>query len=311
MFIAAIMLLLLVWCPESPVYLMTKKNMFEKARVIFLSIRTSEAEVDFEMYEIKVEMRNRMAMGKVNPLELFTTKYRNHIRIGTVCGLHALQQLSGINAIMWFGPDIMTNIFGYGVGQYGGLIFNSVNFLSTFICIGLIERVGRVSLWLAGTVQCFIGLVLAAVLSAGFWDAKNGYDYRYEYDEVFGWCIIVGVCIFVCGFAYSWGPLSWTYCSEALNMRTKSYGISLGAAVNWSVGCVVAKYFPIWKQEDNLGLSGCFWLFSAFVVVGFFVLLILVPETAGVPLDKMDERFENMSIGIGGSKIKKPKYDVR
>jgi len=296
--ISGVMLIALMFCPESPTYLLIIKGNESQARFALEHVRSTAAEVDYEIWAMKQEIRHMDAQGKGDWRELFSTKFRNNIRMGTVASMHALQQLTGINSIMFYGPTIVTEILGRKIGQYGGLIFNSVNFFATFICVYAIDRFGRLPLWLTGTACCATGLLISSVCAFIF-------ENEDEKSNTVGWFIIVGACIFIVGFAYSWGPLAWVYGSEALNPRTKAIGMSLGVGCNWAFTAIIGKTYPY--MRDGLGIGGSFLFFLAWVCVGAVVLVFFVPETTGVPLDKMDYLFENMKIEFLGPKMKKQK----
>merc|ERR1712196_617257 len=157
------MLIALMFCPESPTYLLIIKGNESQARFALEHVRSTAAEVDYEIWAMKQEVRHMDAQGKGDWKELFSKKFRNHIRMGTVASMHALQQLTGINSIMFYGPTIVTEIMGRKIGQYGGLILNSVNFFATFICVYAVDRFGRLPLWLTGTACCATGLLISSI----------------------------------------------------------------------------------------------------------------------------------------------------
>merc|ERR1739848_398314 len=119
-----------------------------------------------------------------------------------------IQQLSGINAIMFYAPIIFEDFFGSKGGIYGALVLNVVNFFSTFITMMTIERFGRAFILFTGGIMMFLALVIEAALSAV--DAN-----RDEHSQELGIAIIALCAIYVIGFAYSWGPVVWVVCARS------------------------------------------------------------------------------------------------
>merc|ERR1712157_436269 len=85
-------------------------------------------------------------------------------RVFMGCGLQTIQQLSGINAIMFYAPVIFDKFWGSAGGIYGSLALNVVNFFSTFITLFTVERWGRVLILFSGAILMFIALILCTIL---------------------------------------------------------------------------------------------------------------------------------------------------
>ena len=133
--------------------------------------------------------------GEASWAEVFdNSNARMGHRVFIGCSLQSIQQLSGINAIMFYAPRILEGFFGATGSLYGALALYAVNFFSTVITIMTIERFGRVMILFSGAIVMFIALVLNAILSG------------INSDSAIGIGVVVFSALYVVGFAYSWGP---------------------------------------------------------------------------------------------------------
>ena len=142
--------------------------------------------------------------------------------------LQTFQQLSGINAIMFYAPIIFDDFFGNKGGIYGSLALNVINFFSTFITMATIEKFGRVKILFSGGILMCFALIVTASLS-GVDEAHAG-DVA---NQSLGIGIIVFCALYVIGFAYSWGPVVWVVCAEMFPMRERGKANSLSTFSNW------------------------------------------------------------------------------
>jgi len=275
---ALVLIAMLSIMPESPRWLVGKGREAE-AREAMSAIRF-EDQVKGEMELLALEAEEEKERGDATWSEVFSSENNVRYRVLMGMGFLMIQQLSGINAIMFYAPSIIERFFGADGGIYGGLALNTVNFLSTFVTIATVEKYGRVFLLSTGAVLMFLSLAVCAVLSN---------DAITQTDAV-GYCVIIFSALYIIGFAYSWGPLLWVVCAEMFPLRVRGKAAGLTTFSHWFWTTIVGAVFP---HASNASLSGCFAFFAGSVVVGFVVVYFYLPETSNKSIIEIDELFEN------------------
>lgn len=274
---------LLTIMPESPHYLVTKHR-HKEAKEALLKVRF-EDQIEWEIEQLEMEVKIAEDRGEASWSEVFdNTNDRMGYRVFIGCALQSIQQLSGINAIMFYAPRILEDFFGSTGSIYGALALNIINFFSTFITIATVERFGRVMILFTGAILMFISLVPNAVL-ASIEDGGNGV----------GIGVIIFCALYVIGFAYSWGPVVWVVCAEMFPMRQRGKATSLTTFTNWFWTTVVGALFPI---ASSASLPGCFGFFGSVVFVAIFFVYLLVPETANRTATEIDEEYNNHTPSV-------------
>jgi hypothetical protein len=236
--------------------------------------------VDPEFNEI-VEA-SRVARNVKHPFRSLLQR-RNRPLLAITVLLQMFQQLTGINAIMFYAPVLFTTLgFKTEASLYSAVITGAVNALSTLVSVYTVDRVGRRMLLLDGGVQMFLSLVaMAVVMRIKVTDNSDNLDH--------GWAIMVVIitCNFVSSFAWSWGPLGWLIPSETFPLETRSAGQSISVCSNLLFTFVFAQAF----LSMLCHLKHSIFLFSSacVIIMSLFVLLFL-PETKNLPIEEMTER---------------------
>ncbi|KAK8949425.1 Sugar transport protein 13 [Platanthera zijinensis] len=196
--------------------------------------------------------------------------------------LQVFNQLTGINVIMFYAPILFETVgFKSGASLLSTVIIGGINVAATVVSIVLVDRAGRRVLLLEACVQMFI--TQAAI--GGILMAKLTATNRLETST--GICVVILVCLFVMSFAWSLGPLCSLIPSEIFPLETRTAGIWCSITTNMIFTFLVAQSF----LSMLCRLKAAAFFFFAFwtVLMGLFVL-ILLPETKGVPIDEMAER---------------------
>ncbi|XP_047310140.1 sugar transport protein 8-like [Impatiens glandulifera] len=196
--------------------------------------------------------------------------------------IQVFQQLTGINAIMFYAPVLFQTIgFKSDASLLSSVVTGSVNVLSTLVSIYAVDKVGRRKLLLQACIQMFIcqmavGLILAITL-------KNTGTISKE----LGIVVLLMVCLYVAAFAWSWGPLGWLIPSETFPLETRTAGFAFAVSTNMLMTFVVAQAFlsMLCKMRAFIFIFFSGWI----LVMGLFVILF-VPETKGVALEDINER---------------------
>jgi sugar porter (SP) family MFS transporter len=182
----------------------------------------------------------------------------------------AFNQLSGINAILYYIGDIFASA-GYDAvsSDLQSVAVGAANFIATMIGLTLIDRLGRKPLLMIGAAGTFIALVgVALIYSTGSNKAL----------------LLPMLIMFIAFFAISQGAVIWVYLSEIFPTEVRSRGQALGSATHWVLNAIISFAFPIIAQKT---LAAPFWVFAAAVAVQLFVVWRWFPETKGIKLDRM------------------------
>ncbi|XP_068667781.1 sugar transport protein 8-like [Aristolochia californica] len=262
---------------ETPTSLVERGKLSE-GRAILKAIRGVEnVDLEFEEIQNACEIANRIQ----NPFKnLMKTSSRPQLVIGVL--MQVFQQFTGINAIMFYAPVLFQTIgFKNDAALLSAVITGTVNVLSTLVSIALVDRAGRRSLLLEACVQmgisqAAIGAILATKLSlTGSLDHGTAI-----------WVVLL-ICLFVSGFAWSWGPLGWLVASEIFPLKTRAAGFSFAVSSNMLFTAVIAQSFLSMMCKMRAGI---FFFFLAWIVVMGLFVVFLLPETKQVPIDEMGER---------------------
>ncbi|EDV21449.1 expressed hypothetical protein [Trichoplax adhaerens] len=273
--------------PESPRWLV-KNGETGKALSVLQRLRAGahgqNANVaQEELDEIVDSIEAERAIGEGTWNEVFCAP-DSAKRVVIGCGCQFFQQFSGINVVMYYSPIIFDHV---GVPPLiSTAVVGVINFLSTFIALYIIDKVGRKFLMLVGAIGMVISLFFAGALI---------YAVDVSQNVGVGIVIVVLVCLYVNSFAYSWGPCAWVITSEIFPLRLRGKAVSITTLTNWIGVFVVAQITPLLLQPNVLNVQGMFILMGVFCTAAFFFTWLLVPETKGVSLEAMGQLFKRSS----------------
>ena len=262
---ALLFLILLFGIPPSSRWLVTQKRV-DEARQVLQSMGAADPEGELR------EIVDSIHLDQLQTSEpLFSRKYRLPIFLAITIG--AFNQLSGINAILYYLNDIF-GAAGYGKmsGSLQAVAIGLMNLLATFLGMAVIDKLGRKTLLLigaVGTALCLFGV------SAVF--------YTNSHQSLLLW-LLVGYIAF---FAISQGAVIWVYIGEVFPTRVRAKGQSLGSSSHWVMNALIAYVFP---QVAKSSGGAPFVLFGAMMVLQFFVVLFVYPETKGVSLEQLQHK---------------------
>jgi sugar porter (SP) family MFS transporter len=272
----ALLVIGMIAMPESPRWLL--KTGAEKAARHALSLVRPPDEIDAEVKEIHDDLeQNRPAAWS----ELLMPGLRPALLIGV--GLAVLQQVTGINTIIYYAPQIFQkaglNSATTALAATAGI--GVVNVLSTLIAIWLVDRVGRKPLLLAGLVGMALSLAALGV--------AQRFGSTFDVNQQLVGPITVGfVGLYIVCFAFSLGPVVWLMISEIFPNRARARAAGISTAANWTANFLVSLSFPV--LQAVLGPSLWF-LYAAMGVAAFIFVVRWVPETKGKSLEEISRQW--------------------
>ena len=268
---SAVFGLLLLPIPESPRWLM-KMGRRAKAEEVLVRVGGAEAAAR-EMRQIEESLTQEE--GKFS--ELFHGGYRRALIIGVVLAM--VCQFSGINAIMYYAPEIFKSV---GVGRDAAFTqtvsIGLVNLLFTFVAIWLVDLAGRKALLIAGSIVQVIALIGVGVM---FSNGNNGL-----------W-LLAFIVLFTGSFAAAMGPIPWIVISEIFPTKIRGQAMSVAVLVLWTSCYIVSQTFPM--LVEAIGNAKTFWIYAACSFAGLIFVTLAVPETKGKTLEEIEQYWQRKS----------------
>jgi MFS transporter, SP family, arabinose:H+ symporter len=266
---AALFFGLLFTIPRSPRWLV-KVGRVEQARAVLEEMGDERVEPELEEIVESIQSEQKQTGER-----LFSRKHRLPIFLAVSIGM--FNQLAGINAILYYLPDIFMHAgFSKVSGNLQAVAVGATNLIFTVVAMSVIDRIGRKILLLigaAGTAACLAGVAAIFVTS--------------RHENWLLWLLIA----YVAFFGFSQGAVIWVYLGEVFPNAVRAKGQSLGSFSHWVMNFVISLVFPLMAASSG---AYPFVFFAAMTVLQFFVVLFVYPETKGFSLEQMQRR-----LGIG------------
>ncbi|KAJ6341866.1 hypothetical protein OIU78_009917 [Salix suchowensis] len=261
-----------------------ERGNYEKAKDLLLKLRKVD-NVDEEFNDL-VEASEKAKLVKHAWLNIFKRKYRPQL-VFAFC-IPMFQQLTGMNVIVFYAPVLFKTIgFGSNASLFSSLITGIVNMLATFVSIFTVDKLGRRKLFLMGGAQmliCQIVITIAIAMKFGL-SGNPG-----VISGTYAGAVVAFICIYVAGFAWSWGPLGWLVPSEIFPLEVRSAAQSINVSVNMIFTFIIAQIFTAMLCHLKFGLFICF---AVCVVIMSIFIHRLLPETKGIPIEEMTTVWRN------------------
>lgn len=288
---AGVLLLGLVLLPETPRYLI-KRGLHTEAATSLSRLRrldiTHPALIE-ELAEIEANHEYELSLGPSTYRDVFLGSPHLGRRTLTGCGLQMLQQLSGCNFIFYYGTTFFENV-GILNPFVIQLITNSVNVLSTFPGMVLVESLGRRRLLMIGAGGMAACQMIVAALGSNVRPGSENYDAASK-------VLVFFVCAYLFFFASSWGPVAWVVTSEIYPLKVRAKSMSITTASNWLLNFSIAYGTP-YLVSTGPGTADLqakvFYIWAAFCFLALIFVWCMVYETSRISLEQIDEMYERV-----------------
>jgi MFS transporter, SP family, arabinose:H+ symporter len=257
--------------PRSPRWLV-EKGRIEEARAVLKLIGDEDAESTLGAMRAAKELETRYGQERL-------LAARNRFPLFLAISIAMFNQLSGINAILYYLNDIFARAgFSQVSGDLQAVAIGATNLVFTVPAMTIIDKAGRrmlLSIGAVGMAACLGGV--ATIFATG------------RHGGLLVW-LLIG---FIASFAFSQGAVIWVYISEVFSTAVRSRGQSVGSSTHWIMNALISWVFPIVTTRSK---AAPFAFFSAMMVLELIVVRLFYPETKGVSLESMEQRLASGSL---------------
>lgn len=213
--------------------------------------------------------------------DLRTPWIRRIVILGIFIG--SISQLVGINSIMYYGTQILENS---GFGTKTALIANVANGLIAVVAVivgmSLLNKVNRRPMILTGLTGVTVALITIGISTL----MLNG-------SPMLPYVVLSMTVVYLAFFQGAIGPMVWLILAEIFPVRLRGIGMGMAVFFLWISNFIVGVFFPV--LMDGIGLSGTFFLFAMFGIVGIIFVAKFLPETRGLSLEQIEANFKRVS----------------
>lgn len=262
--------------PESPRFLVEKGKVSEAHDVLRGLRANTDQDPDQELADIQ-QVANQPKGGLK---ELFTFARPAVI---VAIGLMFLQQLVGINSVIYFLPQVFIKGFGFAESNaiWISVGIGIVNFVCTILAYQIMDRFNRRTILLFGSIVMALAIGTLSVLNFTLSVQSAAIP------------TMILIAVYIFGFAVSWGPICWLMIGEIFPLNVRGVGNSIGSAANWIGNFIVSQFFLVLLSIFHNNVGGPFAVFTFFAIVSIFFVIYMVPETRGKTLEQIEMEMRN------------------
>lgn len=260
--------------PESPRWLITQKNDLNAATNTFLNMGVKDVEHEISL----ITAANATEVLKPGNASFFNKKFKTIIWLAFLIAF--FNQVSGINFILYYAPEILSRI---GLGQKDSLL-NSIaiggtNLVFTFVGLYLIDKIGRRTLMLIGS----IGYIVSLSMVAGCFISHAS-----------PFLLMFFLLLFIAAHAIGQGAVIWVFISEIFPNKQRATGQAFGASIHWLFAAIITLITPLFLDEKEGIFKENPWpifvFFSIMMAFQFIWVLTKMPETKGSTLEEIESQ---------------------
>lgn len=257
--------------PESPRYLVESGKINEARDVLHELRKNTHEDPDKELSDIQ-----KIADQPKGGLKELTTFARPAVIVAIL--LMLLQQLVGINSVIYFLPQVFIKGFGFAESNaiWISVGIGVVNFVCTILAYLVMDKFNRRTILLFGSIVMAISIGILSVLNFTLSVQKAAIP------------TMILIAIYIFGFAVSWGPICWLMLGEIFPLNVRGVGNSIGSAANWIGNFIVSQFFLVLLSMFHNNVGGPFAVFTFFAILSIFFVIYMVPETRGKTLENIE-----------------------
>jgi MFS transporter, SP family, xylose:H+ symportor len=275
---AGIFLLLLPTIPETPRWLATAGR-WDEAKAVSNRLCVTPEESAFQMTEI----RQSLAAAENAPSVPFFTRGHRKV-IWLAIAIAFFNQMSGINAILYYAPRVMQEAGASTNAAYWmSVAVGAMNLVATMAALTVIDKIGRRKLMIVGSIGYLISLGFLAGVMFYYQNAKGG-----QFTSTSSVLVLIGLMVFIAAHAFGQGSVIWVFISEIFPNRIRGRGQSLGSLTHWVWAAITSFAFP--PIIGAFGAGAAFSIFFLAMIGQLLWVLKVMPETKGVPLEEMEAK---------------------
>ncbi|KZP01419.1 MFS monosaccharide transporter, partial [Calocera viscosa TUFC12733] len=280
---AAILSFGMIFLPESPRYLVGKGRDDKAAEALgfLLSLSPDDPAVQGELDDVRANWIEERQMAGTSWFALFSwgpSRILFRTFVGT--SLQAWQQLTGINFIFYYGTTFFENS-GIPDPFLISVATNIVNVFMTIPGMLAVDRLGRRTLLIYGALLMLICEYLVAIIGVTI-SVSNQAGQK---------ALVALVCIYIAGFAASWGPIAWVVVGEIFPLNVRAKGVAISSASNWlwnfGIGYATPYLVDVGAGDAGLGPK-VFFIWGSTCTAAMLFAFLCVPETKGLSLEQVD-----------------------
>lgn len=287
---AALALSGLFFMPESPFYLVLKNDRKNAIRSV---ARLNQLPEDSPLVHNEVNKfmekseQMKAETGKTNWTEFITGSPMLGFRLAIGMFIMAMQQLTGANYFFYYGTTLFDSV-GLNDSYVTAIVLATVNCVPTFFSVYLVERFGRKSCLMVGSIgMCMCMIIYASVGGFGLYDSNGESKYSS------GVTMIVFSCLFIVGFATTWGPVAFVLVSELYPVRVRAVSMAVATAMNWIWNFLISLFTPFITDAIDFKFG---YVFGGCLFVAIFIVYFFVPETKGLTNSQIDDIYREGHI---------------
>ena len=268
---AAVFYLLMFATPRSPRWLVAQGRR-DEAVAVLESLGAPSVEAEVQQIEESLALEHHSIQEP-----LFQAIYKQPIMLAIA--IATFNQLSGINALMYYAPQIFQMA---GAGAESALLqavaVGGTNLVFTMAALLVIDSFGRKKLMIVGSIGYIVSL---AATAAAF------YTYGTEFDAFGGTVVLVSLLVFIASHAFGQGAVIWVFLSEIFPNRVRARGHALGCFTHWFFAALISWTFPVIAEMSG---GHTFAFYSCMMVLQLIWVWKVMPETKGIPLEEIQRR---------------------